>query len=264
MPTYSEALQQSSNTFSNISPPNAPDIIIKPKIPQDVEKTKNEIINTINPSDLKIGIRSLKSTKSGSVIIKCKNKTEFEILENEIKNKMENMYNIEASKMKKPRIKIPMFQQNLSKEEIETSIKQQNEALDEIKVTFIKKGKNNKSTVYGECSPSTFRQLMRLNKVFIGWERYSVFEDLTVPRCFQCQEFYHKKQNCPNKLICPLCSEEHEQESCPKIKKVCANCVKSNDKYKLKNSVDHYSTDTNCPTLQFHINLTKNKIDYSS
>ncbi|KAG5861879.1 hypothetical protein JTB14_010629 [Gonioctena quinquepunctata] len=151
MPTHYKALQQSWNTFSNIAPPNAPDMIIKPKIPQYMEKTKNEIMNTINLSDLKIGIRTLKSMKSGSVLIKCKNKTEFEILEDEVKNKMENMYNIEASMMKKPRIEITMFQQNISKEEIETPIKQQNEALDEIKVTFIKKGKDNKSTVYGEC-----------------------------------------------------------------------------------------------------------------
>lgn len=263
IPSYADMLKQSSSKIIEAAPQNVPDIIITPKSPQNIQITKTEILNNINPSNLNVGIRSLKLTRTGDVIIKCRNKEEFEVLENEAKNKLETNYKIEKTTLKKPRFKILNYQQELTPEEIETAIRSQNKAIEEIKVTFIKKGKNGPSTVFGECSPSTFRQLMDQKKVFIGWERYPVLEDLTVPRCYQCQEFFHKKQNCTNTPICPLCGDEHEKKDCTNKKKVCANCLKSNDKFNKNYSVDHHATDFNCPTMQFHINLAKRKINYN-
>ena len=75
-------------------------------------------------------------------------------------------------------------------------ILRQNETLNDFKVTFVKKGINGQNTIFGECSSLTYGHLMYEKRIFIGWDRLPVFEDLSVSRCFQCQEFYHKKQNC--------------------------------------------------------------------
>lgn len=262
--TFAGAVKGNQETAIVPKPQNVPDVVIKPKNAQDSKRTRDDIISNINPADLKIGIRNLVTTRSGSVVIKCKSKKEAEVLQNIARDRLEDSYTVETSKMRKPRVRITNFGQDLTREEIEASILQQNEGLKDFRVTYTRRGRNGQNTVFGECSPSTFRQLMQVNKVFIGWERFPVYEDLSVPRCFQCQGFYHKKQDCRKKLVCPLCSEEHEQRDCPGQKKVCINCVSSNGRFRLKNNTDHHSTDLRCPTLQYQINLLKNKIDYST
>ena len=105
---------------------------------------------------------------------------------------------------------------------------------------------------------------MRYKKLCIGWERFPVFEDLDVPRCFKCQGFFHRNNDCQNKIVCPNCNEEHEESACPKQRKCCANCVISNEKYKTKYNVEHSAKDVLCPSLVYHKQILQRRTDYLS
>ncbi|XP_074042086.1 uncharacterized protein [Leptinotarsa decemlineata] len=261
--TYAKATKCEQNLNPNTTTQiNVPNIIIKPKTNQDPTTTKADIDANINPTNLKIGIKKVKLRKGGIMIVKCQTKQDAEVLEIAAKNKLHDAYDITTSKLRNPRVKITNFEQNLSKEEIEAMILNQNEFLSDFSVTYVKKVKDKQNTIFGECSAANFSQLMHIKKVCIGWRRYPVYEDLTVPHCFRCQGFYHKVQDCNNKLICPLCSEEHLQKDCPKNNKCCINCVTSNDRYNLNYKTDHYSIDMECPTYKYHIENLKSKIDY--
>ncbi|KAG5871156.1 hypothetical protein JTB14_020190 [Gonioctena quinquepunctata] len=42
---------------------------------------------------------------------------------------------------------------------------------------------------------------MNLKKLNIGWERYMAYEDLSIPKCYNCQGYFHKKLNCKEKMV---------------------------------------------------------------
>lgn len=165
--------------------------------------------------------------------------------------------------MRKPRIKITNFKQEMSVEDIEKSIYEQNPLSDKIQVTYIKKTKTGSSIIFCECPPAVFNEIINMKKLYIGWERHPVYEDLSIPRCFTRQAFYHKNRECRNKIVCPVCSEEHKENECPRRVKKCNNCVLANNKYKLKHSIDHEASDPNCFTLNYHTQVLKNKTNYS-
>ncbi|CAG9762625.1 unnamed protein product [Ceutorhynchus assimilis] len=185
-PTFADVLQKNRQSINKTIPQNIPDVIIKPRIPQDVQQTKNAITVNINPTELKIGIKKLKPTKSGAISIKCANKHEVDVLKAAAEEKLKDTYLIETTRMKKPRVKITNFNKDMTKEEITNSILQQNENLQDFNVTYIKNGKNGNKPIFGECSGLSFKHLLHLGKIYISWERYPVYEDLSVPRCFHC------------------------------------------------------------------------------
>lgn len=261
--SYADAAKQKREN-TTVKEPNYPSLIIKPKIIHDGKQTREDINLNIDISELKIGVKELKISKSGTAIIKCQTKEETDLLETAAINKLQDKYNIQLTKMRIPRIKIVNFNQQMEKDQIEKYIKQQNLVNGDITVTHIrhKRGSTLK-TIFCECSATAFHNIMTVKRICIGWERYTAYEDLEIPRCFHCQGFFHKKQDCRNKLVCPLCSDEHEENACPKRKKCCNNCLISNEKYKTKYSTDHFATDFNCPVLKYHQTVLKNKTNYN-
>lgn len=243
---------------------NCPKIIIKPKTTQTQQKTKDDLSKNVKPNQLSIGVKWMKSTNSGSLIIKCDNRQDTDKLQQEIKTKMEANYEVELSKMRLPRIKVVNFQQDTDNQDIENCIKKQNNLEDgSITVKYIRKVKSGSATIYLECSPKSFNIIMKQKKIYVGWQRCNVYEDLEVPRCYNCQGFFHKKMNCTNKPVCPNCGEEHTETDCTSEVKCCHNCHTSNDKYKTKHDMHHSTTDLNCPTLIYHINNLKDKTLYT-
>lgn len=260
--SYSEAAQ-SNIIFPKING-NLPSIIIKPKQKQNFTKTETDIKKTITPTDLKIAIKNTRSTKDGGLVIKCSSRNDIEILKREAENKLKD-YDVQTTKMSWPRFKIAGFSEEISEQQIAKSIMEQNEIMeseDNLKITYVKKFKNGTSIVFGECSPNIFRKLMTLKKVYINWQRYPVYEDISIIRCFKCQQHYHKQDACQNKESCEHCSEEHHIKDCSKILKKCSNCIRANNNYKTTHKVDHMATDPECPSYKYLLNIKRGKIDY--
>lgn len=261
--TYSQITKQDKkNSEINV---NIPSLIIKPKKQQNTAKTKTDMREKINPAELKVAIRGTRDTINGNVIVKCQNRSDLETLKREAESKLQD-YEVHLTKMRKPRFKIIGYEGGLDIEQINKCLREQNKfikEIDDLEITYIKHNKNNSlCTIYGECNASLFHRFMAMTKVFIGWERYPVYEDLSIMRCFKCQELYHKSDKCLNKVVCEFCSGDHDIRDCPKSQKKCNNCIKANNKFKTNYKTEHAANDPLCPSYQYLINVLKSKIDY--
>lgn len=267
--SYAEITSNSGISLNQQRRPvnNIPSIIIAPIKTQDVQKTIKEIQNEINPQNINVSVNSMKPTKNGSVVIKCTTQEGAKkLVEETQKNKnLGTKYNVKVTQMNKPRIKI-VCNSNMTNEEFEDCIKTQNSFLnneDNIKVTYVKKSKSDKRIIFAECCGSTFSKLLEHKKVYIGWERCPIYEDLSISKCKICYAYDHKDSSCKNKVTCIYCGEGHKIEICPKRVKKCCNCIKSVEKYNLKYDVNHVAYDRDCPTLKYYEQRKKNNIDYS-
>lgn len=101
-------------------------------------------------------------------------------------------------------------------------------------------------------------------KMYIGWERYPVYEDIGLIRCYNCQEYNHKSNRCDNEAVCANCAEKHETKACNANDKKCVNCLNANLRFKTKYNTQHAAVDPNCPSTKYHIDILKSKIDYGS
>lgn len=245
---------------------NVPNLIIRPKQIQAVAETKEDIIKKINPSELNIGIGGMRATGNGNIIIKCPTKREVEDLKKAAEGILQDKYEITTTTMMKPKIKIPGYEGNETEQQIEQIIRKQNEWIndtDEINVTYVKKKKNKESTILAECSGAMFQKCMKYKKVHIGWNRCPIYEDLSITRCFKCQEFYHKNDKCRKNQVCEYCAGNHEIDVCEKAIKKCNNCLEANKKYKLSYCVSHATSDPGCPSFKYHLEILKSKIEYN-
>lgn len=199
-------------------------------------------------------------------MVKCQNREETEKLQKEAEKVLDANYEVHITKLRKPRIKIINCDTDMSEKQIEEDIRDQNQFIkenDKLIVTYIKKHKNSEfKTVYAECSPELFQKFMYEKKVYLQWERYRVYEDISIPRCFKCQEYYHKNNECNKKTVCEHCMGEHNIAECPKTTKKCVNCVVANQKFKTNHDVSHKASDLECPTYKYLIEVMRSKIDY--
>ncbi|CAG9760317.1 unnamed protein product [Ceutorhynchus assimilis] len=199
---------------------NIPNLIIRPKRQQNVDKTKRDLQKYIKPAELKICVTGTRSTKNGNLLIKCSNKKDIETLKKEAESKLQD-YEVQITKMRKPRFKIVNYtinnEDDLNKDYVESHIREQNHFIntdDELDVTFLKKNKKNDTyTILGECSPTLFHKFMSIKRIFIGWERYPIYEDITIQRCFKCQEFFHKNDECTKRIRCSNIADEEIKTS---------------------------------------------------
>ena len=237
--TYADISRQ--NSYVRQERCNIPDLIIKPKKKQDSSRTRQDVYNKINPKKLKISVIKTKETEKGELIIKCNKTTDMEIIKKEAEKELKE-YEVTTSKLRLPRIKIVNFDQDLNEAEIENSIIEQNLGHEEgkIKITYIKTNKQKKTTtVFMECYPDVFKKLMSQKKVFINWQRYTIYEDISIPRCYKCQDHYHKSGDCKNRQFCAYCAQNHDVKDCNETFIQCINCIEGNKKHGKNLSINH-------------------------
>lgn len=245
-------------------------IVIKPKERGDSQLALRTIRQMLNPAELNIGIKKVRSTKSGDILIKCPTKIEGEKLKDAAANQLADNYIVETMTKRLPRLKVVGVDKNnisCDLEEIEQSLRKQNKWIGDdggLKVTYVKTfgGKNSHATVYLECSANLYHEAMNRKKMYLGWQRCPVYEELSIQRCFACQGYFHKNSNCGNPLACVTCGGPHDVSECPEAEKKCRNCVLANNKYRTKYDTHHAADDNNCPTYQYHISCLRSKIDY--
>lgn len=264
--SYTNVLQK--NISPRPAPPvNVPSLIIKPRRDQDSEHTKKDLISNINPTELNIGVKKLRQTASGAITVNCCTREDVQKLKIEVEKKLKDKYKIEETKLRNPRIKIVGFQGDMAEKDIEISIRKQNATLfidgDTLKVTFIRKYKDGSQNIFLECSSGLFNRIMLERKLYIDWERFHVYEDLSIKQCFKCCRLYHKSEECENDVVCSCCGESHERKVCPRKSVRCLNCIEANNKYKTKYDINHEADAHRiCPTYQYHLNILKSKINY--
>lgn len=262
--TYAEKVSGVGNQIENV-----PSLIIKPKRKQNSKKTEADLHKNIKPSAIQVKVKNTKEINDGGIIIKCSTKDDIDKLQKEAQRALSSDYEVHISKLKSPRLKIvdvsPKYTET-SLNQIEDDLRNQNSIIldsDHLKVVHMKEHKNkNKKTIYLECSPELFHRCIRNGRVYLGWEGYRIYEDITVRKCYNCQGYNHKGESCKNQLACGYCMGSHETKQCSKPFKKCANCTSANSRYNKNHDVSHETNDPLCPSYKYMLGLLRGRIDY--
>jgi hypothetical protein len=138
-------------------------------------------------------------------------------------------------------------------DDLKKCLKNQNPSLKNIngmfKLIACKKMKTRFLTIV-EVDPQTFSELIKLERVYIGWDVCRVYEHVNVIRCFNWGGLNHISKNCPTEEpTCLNCGEKDVKGkgSCKK-EVICVNGTRRNREESLNLSVNHsclsYSRET--------------------
>jgi hypothetical protein len=266
---YSDIVKSKPSNCLNpdIPSPKVATVILKPKQSQSSEKTRKDLQTNINPEELQIAVKSIHPTRNGGLAINCISTNDANKLVEEIQNKLDS-YNVNLPQLNNPKIKIIGYQPKEHEDNatLEQKIINQNDLRilnGKLKISYIGKNARQQPIIFAETSPNLFRILMHRKKLYIGWERFPVYEDISIGRCRRCQAYGHKQNKCTGNFICSYCSGPHEFKNCPKESKKCINCDTVNKKYQLNHAVQHEANDSQCPTYIFQVKRHKSRINYA-
>jgi hypothetical protein len=256
-------------------------VIIKPMDKKMSSKDTENILKTrVQTKDLKIGIKSKKYISNGGIIIECRSAEECQHLSQEVEDRKIGLI---AEKPMKRRPRLILFDVNTDMNETQLldHIINNNNAINdymkdkcedisrelEIKFKFRKRDPNLNDKYCIEVSPQLRKIIMKTKRLFIGWNSCRIEDSLPIIRCFKCNAFGHKSNECSLEHDqCGHCGKSHETKTCQASNemKKCVNCIKHNLKPYLKKKFEtnHSSFDNKCESFIRIQEIVKSKISY--
>ena len=245
-------------SYSTIARNNThPAVIVVPKDQsQSVEKTKEDMANQVNPSELKLRLTKVKPANNGSIVIGCKNEEENRKFKQIAEKKLSDSYEIRELHGINPRVRVVGFRENYAEEDFLNILKQlnvdifdSNSLCNVIKICKTKKGDKIFQAVL-QLDRATYDKIIKVGNVFIGYDACTVFDGVEVSRCFNCNEFNHSSKSCTKPPCCPRCSQNHLVKDCTSQTLKCSNCTNYNS-FNRSNTVkmDHAAWDITVCTV---------------
>jgi hypothetical protein len=243
-PSYASVVRLEQNMITN---DKVPLLSITPLQNQNIELTKNTLLDAVKKNGLKIGIDKATSNKEGVMKVRCRTKNEMEKVVKIINSTLQDKFNVETEKLLKPRLKIVGIEKQYEVDELENDLYDQNFSDEEkgtsLQVKHIKQIKNkNTYTAYLEVNPDIYLKIMEgRKKLYIGWQSCKVYNDLGLNRCWKCCGYGHSGKKCTSaNYYCQYCAENHSTGSCPNNQnKKCINCVVTNEKFHTNRNINH-------------------------
>lgn len=251
---------------------NEPVLIIKPTLEtkQKSSETQLDIRQKIDPSNLAVGIKTLRNIRDGGVAITCENTVSREVMKATITEQLGNKYKVEESTLKNPKVKIRDVENsilNLDNNTLIDKILKQNfiAQYDKMHFDVITKYEKNQynGNIIVQVDSKMFDILIKKSKLSIGWKRCHVNEYFGCVRCFKCNRNSHKITNCTYETTCGKCAGNHRSQDCQANVYKCINCLTRCEKLNLKLDCNHKVSDINCPSYQMIIQTEKNKRNYT-
>lgn len=158
-------------------------------------------------------------------------------------------------------------------EEIFNKIKSQNQSvvteksnLKVVHMSMMKPFKNQRDRylAYAEVDPQTYKKMLDVGKINVGWDVCRVYDAVSVVRCYKCNGYNHKAKMCTRDVKCPKCAGSHSIKDCKakETEVICSNCKEAVTKLNLRINIDHAAWDTECPVFKKNLEIEKNKIDF--
>ena len=243
-------------------------LMVKSRLERSTEEVKNVLRTKVNPTEMKVGIKTLKSLKDGRVLIEAGSTEEINKLSQTIQHKCGGELEVNVPQLRKPRMVINNVPKDITLENIEETIIDQNPELllelGEIGTRFMYTTKWGQTKIVIEVGPDTRRKLLH-KKLKIGWQICNVADYLVATRCFKCSRFNHRHKECKGEETCPLCAGEHKLKDCKASADQyrCINCITYN-RYNKSGRIreNHPSLDKNCPSLQAVLEKYRRNTDY--
>lgn len=248
-------------------------VCFKPIKSQDVEVTRKDIKTNFDPVKMKVkSVRFVNET--AEAFVRCQSVDSADALLKSALKSIGKKYEIYIKRPNRPKLRIVGFEAEDAEHE-ETfirNLKTQNGLPENADITIKKLTKNDRwkfkpMVAIIEADAGSFEHLIKRGKVIIGWERCKIFEEVGVLRCFKCQAFGHKFDQCQGVLCCPRCAECHEFKDCESDYEKCGNC----DRFNITNKCDedsqldvcHCAWSYECEVYKLKQSNAKRNIDYS-
>lgn len=259
--SYASAVSNKSN--------NDKVLIVKPKGQQkDVVQIKKDLQDKVNPSEIRIGVSMGRTTRQGGLILSCGNEQDITAVQSKIQDKLGDSYEVNRPKVNEHRIKVVGVnesERNVSDESIIDRVIKQNE-LDRndsnlnLKILRRTNVFNKKFNIIFEVDSSSYNLFINKQRMNLGWNRYMVFNEYGIIRCFNCNKYGHLQKECKEKKVCGKCSKDHDTKDCDNSSVGCINCITSNEKYGLTLNTNHTVWEvTKCETYSRIEKIQKDK-----
>jgi hypothetical protein len=277
--SYSEALK--STPVLKMANKSQHVVIVRPD-DKNIASTETEKLlkKTINPQQLKIGVKRVKNIRDGGVLIECRTEEECEKLSQEISSKTRGL-TTDRPKKREPKLVIKgvsseikdtqlideiitnnsvihRFLDGMTQKEIESHIS--------LKFKFRKKSKTRDDMYCIQISPQLKTIINGCQTLFIGWNSCHFEDYLPITRCFNCNGFGHISNNCNQSYAsCGHCGGKHKTHECntDRSSSFCTNCDKFN-KSKSQQILDckHSAFSSMCQSFLKVQEIVKSKINY--
>ena len=242
--------------------------LVRSKINQTPEMIKNQLKSKVNPTEIKVGITSLKMLRDGRLMIEASSKQEIEALGNKIEETCGAELEVSIQKRRNPRMVLLGIPEDITTDNIETTLAKQNPELDikegDIRAKFSYTTKRETKNLVIEVDSGTRKKLIQ-TRIKLGWTICRADDYIVAKRCFRCSRFNHNFRDCRGEETCPLCTGSHKLRDCTATKSEykCINCLTYN-RHHQTTQIDtaHSSLDKSCPSLMAVIEKYKRNTDY--
>ena len=235
---------------------------------QSPDEIKGILKATINPTTIKVGIKSIKALRNGRVQTETGSKEESEKLTKDINEKCGQNLQAQVHRRRNHRLAIYNIPDDISTNNVEEIILGQNPELNltagDINPKFVYQTKRLTRNMVIEVSAQTRRQMMH-TKIKLGWYICSLDDYLVPIRCFKCSKYNHRSSECRGTETCPHCAGSHKMKECPAQAEdyKCINCQIFNTRNKnAKICENHSSMDRNRPSLKAVLNKYRQNTEY--
>ena len=275
-----QEMKQENKTNPTTVPPCKYNIVIRSKnSDDDAEQVKQLLKTHLKPDVLKIGVKNLKKTKSGQIVMELDSdeskNTAFQFINGN--TTLSSKVTAEKPKKLNPRLKVHDVPRDLNNADLINVLYNQNNHItmmysspedfgsDCVIIRKIEHPKYETDTVIVEVSPELRNIFLSTGRVNLKWTRVKVTDFLQITRCYNCCGFRHVKKHCKDELRCGRCAGPHKYSDCTEKEKTpcCANCSKRNARVKTgKLQTDHEAYDPKCPSLSWMKLILSSNIQY--
>lgn len=295
---YNSAKRQKTAT-EKITVPHDQVIVVSGTNLDDAGKREllQTVKSTLNP--MLDPISKVSATANGKVVIHCKSREAVSDIKKKVADKMRPDINVNEPVALKPRINVlgvdaqwvtatkkvkktvlPNDQQSNEVQSVTLMeceadeniqlidmIKHQNTDLmhESTAIEFVTehKRKDGKFNVILSCDLKSMNNILKRQRLKIGWENCIVHEHINLYRCFRCNRYGHDGADCRSNITCPRCSEPHEVKECKSRIMCCSNCKEFNEKNNTELITNHPVWNNICPILQMKFQKRKERIRYN-
>jgi hypothetical protein len=173
---------------------NAFKVTINSKESHSPETIKGLLKANINPTEIKVGINTLKTLRDERVLIETGSKEEVEVLEKNINEKCRVKLEVNVKRLRNPRLVIYNIPGDISIANAEGTLISQipdiNLEAGDINAKYTCKAKKNTRNVVIEVNAQTRKLLIQ--KVKLGWSICSTEDCFVANRRSKCPKFNHK------------------------------------------------------------------------
>ena len=219
-----------------------------------------------------VQVQSHRVSENGDVYLDVPTKEVSDQLTSLLKNEINSTQSIVQLKNKLPSISLLDVTEFISKDTFLEKIKLQNPTVKDLvenkasvlEVLYIKKPAEGKSffQVVLKVSEDVRKTIeTRGNVLYYNMSALRVVDRFYVKRCNNCQNFGHFDNDCPNKVCCGFCAQEHKSSDCP-VKDTegsyrCVNCERDKHDHTL-----HSTFSNKCESFRLYQEKIKKGIPY--